>query len=135
MKKTIFILSGLILMSIIGCKSVDNKLTNKEKNEGWELLFDGITLNGWHDYNGDSLTGPWGVEDGAIKAEGHGNDANGYIVSDKEYDNFILSWDWKISKGGNSGMLYHVVQNSDYEVPYATGPEYQLIDNINLCNM
>ncbi|MBN2639409.1 MAG: DUF1080 domain-containing protein [Bacteroidales bacterium] len=131
MKKTIFILSGLILMSIIGGKSVDNKLSNKEKNEGWELLFDGIALNGWHDYNGDSLTGPWGVEDGAIKAEGHGNDANGYIVTNRQFDNFILSWDWKISKGGNSGMMYHVVQNSDYEVPYATGPEYQLIDNIN----
>lgn len=105
-----------------------NKLTEKEISEGWELLFDGNTMNGWKDYNGTSLTEPWHVVDGCIQAKGSGSDGNGYIVTDKEFDNFILDWDWKLSNGGNSGMLYHVVENPYFKVPYVTGPEYQLID-------
>ena len=105
-----------------------NKLTEKEISEGWELLFDGKTMSGWKDYNGTSLTEPWHVVDGCIQAKGSGSDGNGYIVTDKEFDNFILDWDWKLSNGGNSGMLYHVVENPYFKVPYVTGPEYQLID-------
>ncbi len=56
----------------------------------------------------------------------------GYIVTKKQYENFILDWDWKLSYGGNSGMLYHVVENPYFKVPYVTGPEYQLIDNERL---
>mgnify|MGYP003593410179 CR=1 FL=1 len=52
-------------------------------------------------------------------------------VTDKQYENFELSWDWKLSKGGNSGMLYHVVERPQFAVPYVTGPEYQLIDEPN----
>lgn len=114
-----------------GCSKNENTLTRAEKNAGWELLFDGKTLQGWRDYNGTHVTGPWEVQDGTIKAEGHGSDTSGYIVTDKQYKNFILSWEWKISKGGNSGMLYHVVENPRFPVPYITGPEYQLIDDVN----
>lgn len=121
----------LILFLTEGCREVDNRLTEQEKTEGWSLLFDGSTLNGWRDYNGDRITGPWKVEDATIKAEGHGSDANGYIVTDRQYENFILAWDWKISKGGNSGVLYHVSEGAGFPVPYLTGPEYQLIDDVN----
>lgn len=106
-------------------------LTAAEEAEGWELLFDGKTLNGWRDYNGDSLTAPWTVEDGTIRALGGGSDASGYIVTDEIYENFELVWDWKIAKGGNSGVLYHVVEHPKFNVPYITGPEYQLIDEEN----
>lgn len=108
--------------------SEPNTLTPQEKAEGWELLFDGKTMNGWRDFNGKTLTEPWHAVDGCIKAKGSGSDGSGYIVTDKEYDNFILDWDWKLTKGGNSGMLYHVVENPYFRVPYVTGPEYQLID-------
>ena len=67
--------------------------------------------------------------DGCIQAPGTGADGSGYIVTKKEYANFILSWDWKLTHGGNSGMLYHVIDRPEFEVPYVTGPEYQLIDN------
>lgn len=97
-------------------------------------LFDGKTLNGWKDYNGTTLTQPWHVVDGCIQAKGDGSDASGYIVTDKQYENFELSWDWKLSKGGNSGMLYHVVERPQFAVPYVTGPEYQLIDEPNFPN-
>ena len=107
----------------------NNKLTEAEIADGWELLFDGETMDGWRDLNGDSLTEPWHVVDGCIQAKGEGSDGSGYIVTDRQFDNFILDWDWKLSHGGNSGMLYHVVENPFFQVPYVTGPEYQLIDN------
>lgn len=106
-----------------------NTLSQQEIADGWQLLFDGKTLNGWKDFNGDSLTMPWHVVDGCIQAKGDGSDLTGYIVTEKEFENFELSWDWKLSKGGNSGMLYHVVEGPAFKVPYVTGPEYQLIDN------
>ena len=120
---------------IASCAPKQNTLTSKEKAEGWQLLFDGTTLDGWRDYNGDALTGPWAVVDGTIQAEGEGSDENGYIVTDKEYTNFDLKWEWKISKGGNSGMMYHVVERKCFPVPYVTGPEYQLIDDENFTEM
>lgn len=127
------LVSGLILAaSLTSCGGEkQNALTEQEKAEGWQLLFDGTTMTGWRDYNGTSLTEPWHVVDGCIQAKGDGSDSNGYIVTDKEYENFELSWDWKLSKGGNSGMLYHVVERPQYKVPYVTGPEYQLIDEPN----
>ena len=85
---------ALALVATTSCDSKkDNQLTKAEIEDGWELLFDGETMNGWRDYNGDSLTEPWHVVEGCIQAEGSGNDGNGYIGTDKEYDNFILDWD------------------------------------------
>lgn len=121
-----------LLLALPSCKPKErhNTLTEQEIADGWQLLFDGETLNGWRDYNNDSLTAPWFVEDGMIQAKGSGADEYGYIVTEKMYDNFELAWDWKIADGGNSGVLYHVVENPKFDVPYLTGPEYQLIDNL-----
>jgi len=134
-KRTNLINGGLLvaacmmLVSLFSCTGTKhNTLTEQEIAEGWTLLFDGRTLNGWKDFNGTSLTAPWHVVNGCIQAKGEGSDEEGYIVTTKQYDNFELSWDWKLSKGGNSGMLYHVVENPIYKVPYVTGPEYQLLD-------
>ena len=132
MKAKLFIACSALSGALLGsCTPVpqNNMLTEAEKAEGWKLLFDGKTLDGWRDYNGDSLTAPWIVEDGCIRAKGSGSDASGYIVTDTIYENFELAWDWKIAEGGNSGMLYHVVENPKFNVPYVTGPEYQLIDD------
>ena len=64
------------------CTSVEpNTLTPEEIADGWQLLFDGKTLNGWKDYNGTTLTQPWHVVDGCIQAKGDGSDASGYIVT------------------------------------------------------
>jgi hypothetical protein len=138
MKKTLFLFGAMAAAAVafVSCGGAKpNELTAEEQQDGWQLLFDGQTLNGWRDYNGTELTGPWTVVDGAIEAEGKGGDASGYIVTDKEYANFDLKWEWKISKGGNSGMLYHVVERPDFKVPYITGPEYQLIDDENYAEM
>jgi len=123
-------LSGIALALLLatGCAQRHNTLSEQEIADGWELLFDGKTLDAWKDYNGDSLTMPWRAVDGCIQAHGDGSDLSGYIVTRKQYENFILDWDWKLSYGGNSGMLYHVVEDPYFKVPYVTGPEYQLID-------
>jgi hypothetical protein len=129
------VLWALILMAgsfYTGCKQAGNKLTEDEKKDGWALLFDGKTLDGWRDFKGDStvVNAPWKAEDGTLTSLGLGSDSTGYIVTTKEYENFIVSFDWKISEGGNSGFLYHVVERPELKVPYVTGPEYQLIDDI-----
>ena len=118
-----------VMLLATSCGPKHNTLTEEEIADGWQLLFDGKTLNGWKDFNGDSLTMPWHVVNGCVQAKGDGSDLTGYIVTEKQYENFILDWDWKLSPGGNSGMLYHVVENPYFQVPYVTGPEYQLIDN------
>ena len=68
MKKIFFILA--LAGAVFSCEQKPNTLTSKEKAEGWVLLFDGQTLNGWRDFNGTSLTGPWEVQDGTIWTDG-----------------------------------------------------------------
>ncbi len=116
-----------VVMVATACGQKPNTLTETQKAEGWTLLFDGTTLDGWRNYNEEGLTG-WQVVDGTIQADGSGSDASGYIVTDKQFENFHLSVDWKLQTGGNSGILYHVVERPQFAVPYVTGPEYQLID-------
>ncbi len=129
-----FFLSIVILFQgllMIGCSQQDNILTEQEKQEGWKLLFDGKTMDGWRDFKGQGLTATWKVEGATLASLGEGSDSTGYIVTRDQYSNFILTFDWKISRGGNSGVLYHVLERPEYKVPYVSGPEYQVIDDIN----
>ncbi len=111
-------------------ETVMNKLTADEKSDGWVLLFDGETTDGWKNFNEEIVTG-WEVEDGSLVGLGLGGDIGGDIVSVKEYDNFILKWEWKLGPNGNSGVMYHVLEGDQYHAPYETGPEYQLIEDDN----
>src|SRR5215471_18455602 len=91
---------GLFLIIVAGAWASDNELTAKEKREGWQLIFDGKTLNGWMTSSGTPSKVP--VEDGSIQPHG----AGGYMmVYEKPLKNFILSMDYKISKGCNSGVF------------------------------
>lgn len=126
-------LACLLAAAVLGtssCTQTHNTLTEAEQQEGWKLLFDGESLQGWRDYNGTEVKGPWTVEDGCLTALGNGSDGAGYIVTNDKYENFIIDWDWKIVDGGNSGLMYHVVERPMYSVPYVTGPEYQMLDDI-----
>jgi hypothetical protein len=110
-----------------------NVLTDAEKAAGWDLLFDGKDMNGWHGYNGQT-TGSWTVDDCALKTVGtegnYGSDKRADLVTDASYTNFELSLEWKATKGGNSGVMYGVVEDPKYDAPWKTGPEYQLIDDV-----
>lgn len=93
----------------------------------WVKLFDGKTTNGWHSWQESSVLPQWKVEDGAIVlAEKGGKD----LVTDKEYADFELELEWKISEGGNSGIIYHVIEDKKYCCPYSTGPEIQILDDV-----
>lgn len=133
MKKTvlkIFLLAALGL-SVASCSVSNNALSKKEQSEGWQLLFDGKQIKGWHTYGGKGVVG-WEVKNGemiALGQAGHEGAAHD-IVTDQEFENFELSLEWKISPGGNSGIFFNVVESPQYPTVYATGPEYQLVDDV-----
>jgi hypothetical protein len=111
-----------------------NTLTDEEKAAGWELLFNGSTLEGWKRYNSDTIGPLWSVKDGAIVCDGTGlgegsGAMGGSLLTTKSFGNFELSVEWKITPGGNSGILYHVVESPEYKHDYETGPEYQVMDD------
>lgn len=107
--------------------STDTSKADKE----WIYLFDGKNLDGWRAYNGESLPDNWVLEDGTLKSLGQGGDLGGDIVyGDREFEDFELVLEWKISEGGNSGVFYHVVEGEQYDAPYENAPEYQMIDDI-----
>ena len=93
----------------MGCSEKQNVLTQQEIQDGWKLLFDGQSLDGWKNYNVPGVNG-WTAQDGCLAASGTGADQMGYIITEKQYDNFELVWEWKIAAEGNSGVLYHVLK-------------------------
>lgn len=113
-----------------------NKLTNKEKKEGWVLLFDGNSFDGWRQCNGDAMPANWTIEDNAMKVflgEGkkEGQGANGDILfGDKKFTNFELSIDWKAGDKANSG-IFHNVREVPGKPIYFAAPEVQVLDNEN----
>lgn len=127
---------GILIISLtlvaLSCKQGSdqhNTLSPLEEAEGWTLLFDGESMDQWRSYLKDDLTG-WIVEDGTMKALGKGGDAGGDIITLKQYESFELSLEWKISPGGNSGILFMVFEDTAFHEVYYTGPEYQLIDDL-----
>ncbi len=105
--------------------------TEKPKEQSEVALFNGANLDGWHAFNKPGEIKNWVVVDSALVCLGAAKgDSGGDIVTDTEYGNFELSWDWKVDKGSNSGVMYHVVEDKKYKAPYETGPEYQIIDDI-----
>lgn len=108
-------------------KSKLNTLTDDEKAAGWKLLFDGKTGEGWRKYKGEALPEAWTVMDGVLVFQPGRGQRGGDIVTVDQFDNFELSIDWKISKRGNSGIMYRVTEGPD--APWFTGPEYQICDN------
>ncbi len=116
-----------------GAIKLDTQQNNSsEKAEGeWVFLFDGKTFSGWHGYNADEISPEWSVVDGAmVLTPDNDNKAGGKnLVSDKDYTNFELSLEWKISEGGNSGVFWGVREIAELPEPYQTGPEIQIIDN------
>lgn len=104
----------------------ENSLSESEKKAGWKLLFDGKTKSGWRNYKSDKISDGWVVEEGALTRSGA---KAGDIVTADQYDSFELSLEYRISKGGNSGIMFHVTEEGD--APWHTGPEIQVQDNVD----
>ena len=107
-----------------------NQLTDTEKQQGWKLLFDGTSSAGWHTYNKKTFGEGWKIQDGTLyRAASILKGESGDICTDASYENFDLKLQWKISKNGNSGVMFLVHESPEFESPYLTGPEMQVLDN------
>jgi len=114
---------SLMLMAVLSLAAQDNTLTDDEKKAGWKLLFDGKTTEGWKGYKKDKPSDGWQVVDGVLTLAKGGGD----ICTVEEFGDFEFQIDWKISPGGNSGIMYRVAETRG--APYETGPEYQVLDD------
>ena len=112
--------------------------------DGYYVLFDGTSLNGWRGYGKDNVPSRWTVEDGCIKFSGTGTGEGqtgegGDLIFARKFKNFILELEWRVSKGGNSGIFYLAQEvktvredgSEKYEPIYISSPEYQVLDNAN----
>ena len=77
-------------------KQKDNTLSKKEKKEGWVLLFDGTTMNGWRTYQNKEQQG-WEVKDGELYCKEEGVTKRADLITVNKYENYELQIDWKIS--------------------------------------
>ncbi|MFS4466434.1 DUF1080 domain-containing protein [Maribacter sp. 2210JD10-5] len=105
------------------------EMPKTDTEQEWTILFDGSSFDAWKEYNTDGVSENWKIENGAMvfypteKYEAHN------LVTKKEYTDFILSLEWKISEGGNSGIFWGVQENPKLSEAYQTGPEIQVLDN------
>lgn len=135
MKIEKIILLGMFCLSALTMSAQQNNtLTNKEKSEGWMLLFDGKSMKDWRQCNKTEMAQNWIIEDESMKVQAGsvpGRGAEGDILfSAKKFGNFSLSIDWKISTAGNSGIFYNIVEYPGRPI-YIAAPEVQILDNWN----
>ena len=118
-------LLSLLLIAAPLLAADPNALTPAEKSAGWKLLFDGHSFAGWRGYKTEEIGKGWKVQDGAlVLTEAKAGD----LVTNEEFGDFELTFEWKISEEGNSGLIYRVGLGDS--APYRTGPEYQVLDNV-----
>ncbi|MUH37260.1 DUF1080 domain-containing protein [Zobellia amurskyensis] len=137
-------LVAFMAMIAFGCKDKAEK-TQKEMEsdriaeaeaekppQEWTVLFDGSSFDGWKEYNKEGVSDNWKLEDGAMvfypPTDRKKGDAFN-LVTENEYTDFILSLEWKISEGGNSGVFWGVNETPELSEAYQTGPEVQVLDN------
>jgi hypothetical protein len=113
--------------------SQDNKLTDKEKKDGWQLLFDGVSMSKWRSASSDSFPSKgWNIENGVLFInEAGGRQSAGDIITREQFEDFDFSFDFKLTEGANSGVKYSV---SIFNPPVrglgaVLGPEYQVLDD------
>lgn len=100
-----------------------NVLTSSERADGWRLLFDGTSLKNFRDYHADTLSSAWTVVDGVITKVRGTED----MVTRESFGDFELSWDWRLTPGGNSGVFFRATE--EYDKIYWSAPEFQLLDD------
>ncbi|MCA9062437.1 MAG: DUF1080 domain-containing protein [Planctomycetaceae bacterium] len=103
-----------------------NQLSEEQRAQGWQLLFDGTDLSQWRNYRKDDVGPGWKVDDGILTRADKGA---GDIISKETFAAFELILDYRIEKGGNSGLMYHVTEEG--AKPWNSGPEVQIQDNVD----
>jgi hypothetical protein len=145
MKQLITIL--VLITALYSCKTEAKKeveaieTTVQKEADQWIHLFDGISTKGWRAYNGDSLPPGWVAKDGILTfdtelgLEQNYEGGKDIIYGAEEFDNFELYVEWKLPKGGNSGIFYHIKEHIEDMIPQDISPEYQLIDDENYADI
>lgn len=118
MKRVTLLFTGVLAGAVLLSAATMNKPGK------WTTLFDGKEIKGWHSYHKDKVVG-WFVENGVLTPDGTGGD----LVTDKEYENFELEFEFKVPAKSNSGVIYKVIDREDIKSTYMSGPEYQVIDD------
>lgn len=169
MKKTLmFAACAAMVFSMVSCKNGNKKTAETATEEpaapeytvvekeqvdlsqfpqdadGYYVIFDGTSTNGWRGYGKDALPARWSIEDGCLKFTGTGSGEGqtgegGDVIFAHKFQNFQLELEWKVSKGGNSGIFYLAQEvttkkedgTERYEPIYISSPEYQVLDNAN----
>lgn len=119
-----------IILSITATATVAQKpnvLTKSEKQNGWRLLFDGKTFNGWQKL----ANAGWLIKGGELMAQSFNNGGQKDIITTEQFGNFELSFEFKISQATNSGIKYLVTNNYPGQKGAYLGLEYQILDEVN----
>jgi len=115
--------------------SAPDEATTPVSDTAWVSLFDGSTLNGWHSYGKSEAGKAWIADSGAIKLNAsakkdYQTKGGGDLVTNDEFENFDLKLEWKISKNGNSGIIFYINEDTaKYKESWNTGLEMQVLDN------
>jgi len=141
LKNTLLFMASLsIVFGQMAFSDSDHSSHNKETIEKtmnstadeFVRLFDGVSTKGWHSYGKDKAGAAWEVVDGTLhlNIEGKEKEDRGDLVTDKEYENFHLKLEWKISERGNSGIIFNIHEDPmKYPDTFNTGLEMQVLDN------
>jgi hypothetical protein len=119
------------LYSQLDKNATPNTLTKEEKDDGWQLLFDGQNTTGWHGYNMTEFPECWTIDNDALTMTTEGGEESQDIITNKTYKGFAFSVEFKLTKGANSGIIFQVAEDPKYKFPYETGPEFQILDDEN----
>ena len=116
---------GIAIALVVGggALAAPNTLTPAETAAGWRLLYDGKSLDGWRAFKHDAPDAGWTAK-GVLSPDPK---TSKDIITKEQFENFELSFQWKISAKGNSGVMFHVIEVGDET--YQSGPEYQVLDN------
>ena len=120
----VLIALSLALQSAVGSTPAPNTLTAAEKAAGWQLLFDGQSLDAWRGYKRETLPeAGWEIKDGALRTVAKVKGVE--LITRKKFNDFEFTWEWRVAPGGNNGVKYLVTE----ERPQSPGHEYQMIDD------
>lgn len=129
-KIAMVVVSGCLFSALANAQQ-ENTLTSQEKAGGWQLLFDGKDLNGWHSFLEGGPGKDWSVQDGAIMLKKTNSDpVKDYsdLVTDGQFTNFDLKLEWKAKPCIDSGVMFYVQESPKYKQTYDTGLEMQIAD-------
>ena len=128
-KISLYVIAALLVLIFSSNLQAQNTLSAEEKADGFVLLFDGKTTDGWRNYQRDYASTKWVVEEGTLHFNPCAEGDSGDIMIDKKFSDFHLKLEWKIDTAGNSGILYLGSEDTIYREFYMTAPEMQVLDN------